>query len=308
MFNKEKYELNHSNDNEKNISKCYENNGYHDNISLISKQYKISYCYNDEINKTYVHLNIFESVGELEINGIIDEIICKVIKKYEHEIKNDSENDVSGEKQTTQCGSEIDVYEYEYVKMDLMKLINACRNECDDSFSLRLENDERDYRDDELDDELDDGDDRDDELDDDRDDDRDDELDKHEDKCIHAVAVNTVTESNNKIENITFNITEIKEDDGGKPKLNFNKIKNIVQKNEKEKISLKNPVSIHKKINNIVKKITNKFKLEFTKDVINYGNILETYSLKKKNKNVDIDNMLHAFYHLILDKFSSKVG
>jgi succinylglutamate desuccinylase len=104
-----------------------------------------------------------------------------------------------------------------------------------------------------------------------------------------------------------MDVEEDKKEDitsSSKPKLNLNKIKNIIQKYEKEVSSLKK-ISIHKKLNNIIKKITKKIKVEITKDVVNYGNILETYSSKKTNKNVN--DLLNAFYHLVLNKINSKI-
>ena len=64
-------------------------------------------------------------------------------------------------------------------------------------------------------------------------------------------------------------------------------------------------ISIHEKLNNVIKKVTKKIKVEITKDVVNYGNILETYSSKKTNKNVN--DLLNAFYHLVLNKINSKI-
>jgi hypothetical protein len=251
-------EWNNDNENEENVS-----NGDYNNAV---QQYKISYYYNDEIKKTYIYLNIIEN----ETKCIIDEIICNIIKDYEFEHNNSPANDATNDEQNIQCDSKLHVYDY--IKIDLMNLLDACRNNCDnydDSLSL---------------------------------------CNAAPDKILCDELENdspTASTPSDKNDNISLNIINIKEDDTYKHKLNFNKIKNIVKKSEKERSNLTKNTSIYKKINNIVKKITNKIKVEFTKDVVSYANIIETYS--SANKNSNIDDMLHVFYHLILDKINSKI-
>ena len=225
------------------------------NIKDINK-YKVSFFYNDEIKKSYTYITVATIVDENDtIKENVDEINDKDIQDIQ-DIQQNNEN-----KNHHQCETDsnigINIYEYEYVKTDLINLLDACRNDFDDSDSL---------------------------------------VDASDDIACGGDAASA---PNNNIENnISINI---KKDNVDKPKLNFHKIKNIVQKSEKETSSFKN-ASLHKKLNNIVKKITKKIKVQFTKDIISYGSILETYSSGIKNNN---DDILTAFYHLILNKITS---
>ena len=301
-----------SSDNSNNDNDSDNDNETGDELSInIKQEYKVFYYYNDEIKGTYTYINfiVVENVSETEIKCIIDEIICKIIiiknTDYKHHNNNANDtgandtgandtdaNDCTGDNATN---SETRVVcDYHYINPKIMNLLHACQN-CDDSASLAGS----------LNQSLCDGFEYDDStcgssIVDDNDDDY---------KCLYNAYKAYASSSNiNHIDiNMCMDVEEDKKEDitsSSKPKLNFNKIKNIIQKYEKEVSSLKK-ISIHKKLNNIIKKITKKIKVEITKDVVNYGNILETYSSKKTNKNVN--DLLNAFYHLVLNKINSKI-
>ena len=194
------------------------------------------------------------------------------------------------------------VYEYEYVKIELMNLLHACRNDYD---SIVDASDQF--------------------LCDDLENDGvcnfavvdDDEHEQHEDKCLDdnvcniSIHIKEYTKEYTKEDTKEDTKEEIKEDtkkdtkEFVTSKLNLHKIKKILEKNEKETSNSKN-ISIHKKLNSIVKKITKQIKVEFTKDIISYGNILETYSNSSGKKKNNIDGILNTFYRLILSKINSK--
>lgn len=105
-----------------------------------------------------------------------------------------------------------------------------------------------------------------------------------------------------------------------KPKLNFDKINNIVklntmnESNELNKKNIKNikNISLEKKISLILKRINIKIQTEFAKETMNYMNILK--SSKKPISNDDDDDdgddfkhKLSAIYYLILNKIDKKL-
>ena len=82
--------------------------------------------------------------------------------------------------------------------------------------------------------------------------------------------------------------------------LNLNKIKNIIQKDKIKTSKTVKIVPIEKRIQLIIKKVTNNIESEILKQYINYKMILD--NSKKKNNNV---NKIDAFYHLLLNKIDS---
>lgn len=86
-----------------------------------------------------------------------------------------------------------------------------------------------------------------------------------------------------------------------KLKLNMDKIKNIVEKNENEVKNIKNTsIPIETKINIIIKKLNNKIKNEVVKDLIEYETIL-----KQSGETVSRSAKVNAFYHFVLNKINS---
>jgi hypothetical protein len=86
-----------------------------------------------------------------------------------------------------------------------------------------------------------------------------------------------------------------------KLKLNMDKIKNIVEKNENEVKNIKNTsIPIETKINIIIKKLNNKIKNEVVKDLIEYETIL-----KQTGETVSRSAKVNAFYHFVLNKINS---
>ena len=81
--------------------------------------------------------------------------------------------------------------------------------------------------------------------------------------------------------------------------LNLNKIKNIILNDKVEESKNIRIVPIQKKIQSIIKKVTNNIESEIMKQYINYKLIID--HSKKKN---DV-NKLNAFYHLILNNIDS---
>ena len=94
-----------------------------------------------------------------------------------------------------------------------------------------------------------------------------------------------------------------------KPKLNVNKIKNIIEKTKNENRDCEKSVSIQNKIHTIIKKINNKIKAEVVKELMEYETIVENET--KKNIDEDdeneIETKMNAFYHYILNKINSKI-
>lgn len=89
--------------------------------------------------------------------------------------------------------------------------------------------------------------------------------------------------------------------DKPKLKLNMDKIKNIVEKNENEVKNIKNTsIPIETKINIIIKKLNNKIKNEVVKDLMEYETIL-----KQSGETVSRSAKMNAFYHFILNKINS---
>ena len=81
--------------------------------------------------------------------------------------------------------------------------------------------------------------------------------------------------------------------------LNLNKIKNIIRNDKVEESKNIRIVPIQKKIQSIIKKVTNNIESEIMKQYINYKLIID--NSKKKNNG----NKLNAFYHLILNNIDS---
>lgn len=93
-----------------------------------------------------------------------------------------------------------------------------------------------------------------------------------------------------------------------KPKLNVNKIKNIIEKSKNEnRDSEENGLSIQDKIQRLIKKINNKIKAEVVKELMEYENVVENEIKHNKNNDDEIEMKMNAFYHYILNKIISKI-
>jgi len=95
-----------------------------------------------------------------------------------------------------------------------------------------------------------------------------------------------------------------------KPKLNVNKIKNIIEKSKNEnRDSEEKGLSIQDKIQRLIKKINNKIKAEVVKELMEYENVVENEIKNNKNNDDDdeIEMKMNAFYHYILNKINSKI-
>jgi hypothetical protein len=95
-----------------------------------------------------------------------------------------------------------------------------------------------------------------------------------------------------------------------KPKLNVNKIKNIIDKSKNEnRDNEEKGVSIQDKIYRLIKKINNKIKSEVVKEWMEYENVVENEIKNNKDTSNDdeIEIKMNAFYHYILNKINSKI-